>query len=128
MAAASNLQSVITRAIGAADSVEPDLFAVELQLGDMFLLTSDGLTRYAKAEKIAAIADKQNELTAICQALIEHAKQSGGVDNITCMMLRAVEMPAADALIPVDEEAQRERMAEAAFIAQADETPSSTES
>ena len=31
MAAASNLQSVITRAIGVADQVEPDLFAANLQ-------------------------------------------------------------------------------------------------
>ena len=38
MAAASNLQSVITRAIGVADQVEPDLFAAELQPNDFILL------------------------------------------------------------------------------------------
>jgi serine/threonine protein phosphatase PrpC len=97
MAAVSNLQSVITRAIGAADAVEPDLFAVDLNLNDMFLLTSDGLTRYAKAEDIAAAAQPEAELTAICHTLIEHAKQRGGADNITCMMLRVVERPAESA-------------------------------
>ena len=78
MAAASNLQSVITRAIGTADEVEADLFAAELNLNDMFLLTSDGLTRYAKPEDIAQAASPDAELTTICQSLIDHAKQRGG--------------------------------------------------
>jgi len=116
MAAVSNLQSVITRAIGAGDSVEPDLFAVELQMGDMFLLTSDGLTRYAKADLIAGMAGGEIELTAICQRLIEHAKQSGGVDNITCMMLRVVETP--DAALAGDTEGLEERVVESAMFAQ----------
>jgi serine/threonine protein phosphatase PrpC len=98
MAKLSNLQSVITRAIGAADTVEPDLFAVDLDLNDMLLLTSDGLTRYAKADDIAAAALPDAELTTICHSLIEHAKQRGGADNITCMMLRVVERPAAEAI------------------------------
>jgi len=97
MAAASNLQSVITRAVGAADAVEPDLFAVDLNLNDMFLLTSDGLTRYAQPQEIAYHAGADAELTAICQSLIDHAKQRGGADNITCMMLRVIEKPQAEA-------------------------------
>jgi protein phosphatase len=95
MAAASNLQSVITRAIGVADTVEPDLFAAQLQVNDLLLLASDGLTRYVRADEIAEAATNGLELTAICNALIEHAKQRGGADNITCILLRAMEMPAA---------------------------------
>ncbi len=53
MAATSNLQSVITRAIGVEDLVEPDLFAAILQPNDLLLLASDGLTRYVKPEEIA---------------------------------------------------------------------------
>ncbi len=91
-AAASPLQSVITRAIGIAEAVEPDLFAVDLHAGDMLLLTTDGLTRYAQPEDIARIATPEAELAGICDVLIEHAKQGGGVDNITCMMLRVVDV------------------------------------
>jgi serine/threonine protein phosphatase PrpC len=104
MAAASNLQSVITRAVGVADTVEPDLYAASLQLNDLLLLASDGLTRYVKAEEIARDAATGSELTAICHALIEHAKERGGADNITCILLRAVEMPVGAAIeaAPVD--------------------------
>jgi serine/threonine protein phosphatase PrpC len=90
-AAASSLQSVITRAVGIANTVEPDLFAVELSLEDMLLLTSDGLTRYTEPEDIAQVASTGVELAAICHGLIDIAKQRGGADNITCVMLRVVE-------------------------------------
>jgi serine/threonine protein phosphatase PrpC len=93
MAAASKLQSVITRAIGAADTVEPDLYAAKLQPDDMLLLVSDGLTRYAQAEEIAMAVSREVDLTAICNGLIEHAKQRGGADNITCILMRVVELP-----------------------------------
>jgi serine/threonine protein phosphatase PrpC len=92
-ASLSDLQSVITRAIGAADFVEPDLFAAPVRNGDLILLTTDGLTRYANPEEIAQIAERHRDLQAICMALIDHAKQLGGVDNITCLLLRVVETP-----------------------------------
>jgi serine/threonine protein phosphatase PrpC len=98
MAAASPLQSVITRAVGAADAVEPDLFGAELSLNDMFLLTSDGLTRYVKPEEIAGLAVPEAELSAVCHGLIDLAKSRGGADNITCMMLRVIEKPQTEAV------------------------------
>jgi len=91
MAAVSHLQSVITRAIGAADSVDPDLFAADLVLDDMLLLASDGLTRYTDPQEIASVALANPDLSNICHGLIDHAKRRGGADNITCMMLRVVE-------------------------------------
>ena len=96
MAAASEFQSVITRAIGAADAVEPDLFAVPLRAHDLVLLTTDGLTRYADTETIASIAGRHGDLKAICLELVEYANQQGGVDNITCLLLRAHEVGRAD--------------------------------
>jgi serine/threonine protein phosphatase PrpC len=93
MAANSGLQSVITRAIGAAETVEPDFFAAELQPEDLLLLATDGLTRYLQPEEIASIATPQMELPAICYNLVELTKQRGGADNITCIVVRAVEAP-----------------------------------
>lgn len=89
--ATSRFQSVITRAIGATDSVEPDLFAAPVKNDDLILLTTDGLTRYASPEQIAQLTGEQRDLRASCLALIEHAKQLGGADNITCLLVRVVE-------------------------------------
>jgi protein phosphatase len=66
------------------------LYAATLQPDDMLLLTSDGLTRYAHTEEIAHAAATESDLTKICSNLIEYAKQRGGADNITCILLKAV--------------------------------------
>jgi serine/threonine protein phosphatase PrpC len=93
-AKASPLQSVITRAIGTAESVEPDIFKGDLEAGDIVLLTSDGLTRYADAKAIAALILSCSTLAEACQALIDRAKQQGAVDNVTCLLVQ---------LLPADE-------------------------
>jgi serine/threonine protein phosphatase PrpC len=90
-AGASPLQSLITRAIGTAESVEPDLFSAALEPGDMVLLTTDGLTRYADADAIAKIVLANPELQQACQMLINIAKEQGAVDNVTCLLLRFAE-------------------------------------
>jgi protein phosphatase len=102
-AAHSDLQSVITRAIGIGESVEPDFFAVELMPEDLLLLATDGLTRYAQRDDIARIASSGADLLAICHELIDYAKQKGGADNITCMMLNATEIPSSGVADEVQE-------------------------
>jgi protein phosphatase len=87
-AGSSPLQSLITRAIGTAESVEPDLFTAAVEPGDIVLLTTDGLTRYADAEAIAHLVLGNPDLSQACQALIDTAKEQGAVDNVTCLLLR----------------------------------------
>ncbi|HEX3435863.1 MAG TPA: Stp1/IreP family PP2C-type Ser/Thr phosphatase [Pseudacidobacterium sp.] len=94
-AGASPLQSLITRAIGTTESVEPDLFSAALEPGDVVLLTTDGLTRYADADAIAKILSENSDLEQTCQALINTAKEQGAVDNVTCLLLRFLEEGAA---------------------------------
>ncbi len=90
-AGSSPYQSVITRAIGAEESVEPDIFTGNLEPGDILLLTSDGLTRYADANKIASLILASENLTTACQALIDEAKNHGAVDNVTCLLVQFLE-------------------------------------
>ena len=87
-AGSSPLQSLITRAIGTAESVEPDLFTAELEPNDIVLLTTDGLTRYADADTIASLVLATSDLQQSCQSLIDMAKQCGAIDNVTCLLLR----------------------------------------
>jgi serine/threonine protein phosphatase PrpC len=92
-AATSSLQSIITRAIGAEDKVDPDLYGAELQHGDILLLASDGLTRYVQPEEIETVVRTGVDLTANCQEFIDIAKRRGGVDNITCILLHVIQKP-----------------------------------
>jgi serine/threonine protein phosphatase PrpC len=80
------MQSIITRAIGIESEVEPDIFTVDLKPNAAVLLATDGLTRHVQAHEIAAVFAAV-EPPLVCASLIELAKERGGHDNITCMLL-----------------------------------------
>jgi protein phosphatase len=83
------MESVITRAVGAAAEVQPDFFSIDLKPGIGVLLATDGLTRYFVQDDIASILVASTFETA-CSNLIHMAKQRGGQDNITCILLLAL--------------------------------------
>jgi protein phosphatase len=83
------MESIITRAVGVAAEVQPDFFSVDLTPGTAVLLATDGLTRYLVADEIAAILNASS-FESSCASLIDLAKQRGGQDNITCILLLAL--------------------------------------
>jgi serine/threonine protein phosphatase PrpC len=83
------MESVITRAVGVSPDVQPDFYSVDLKPGIGVLLATDGLTRYFVENEIAAILAASTFETA-CANLISMAKQRGGQDNITCILILAL--------------------------------------
>ncbi len=86
----SPLRNVITRALGTQSQVTPDIFEFEAEPGDLFMLSSDGLSRElsdAEIENLLGGADEPS-LRALCSRLVEAAKKAGGHDNITCLLVR----------------------------------------
>lgn len=87
----SQLQNVIVRALGSEDSVEPDLEDREFTPGDTLLLCSDGMSRFVKESTMVEVLSHASTLEEACELLIAAAKQGGSDDNITCLLLRALE-------------------------------------
>jgi protein phosphatase len=90
----SPLRNVITRALGTQCRVTPDIFELEAEAGDLFLLCSDGLTRELSDPMIRSILETDEvdpSLDLLCARLVEAAKKAGGHDNITCILVRASE-------------------------------------
>lgn len=85
----NGMESVITRAVGVNAEVQPDFFSVDLHPGTTLLLATDGLTRYLLQDEIALVLIN-SPFEATCSNLIQIAKERGGQDNITCVLLRAV--------------------------------------
>jgi serine/threonine protein phosphatase PrpC len=85
------MQNVIVRALGSEDSVEPDLADLSLEENDTLLLCSDGLSRYVKDNEMLDVIGRIDNLDDACAGLIEAAKTGGSDDNITCLLIRAVE-------------------------------------
>lgn len=89
----SPMRNLITRAIGAQATVEPEVRRCQSLEGDLYLLASDGLTRDLADEEIAAILSRvpadvsQTTLYAACRELVKAANAKGGGDNITVMLV-----------------------------------------
>jgi protein phosphatase len=83
------MESVITRAVGASAEINPDFFSVDLSSGTAVLMVTDGLTRYLLQDEIVAVLNA-SPFASACANLIEVAKQRGGQDNITCILLLAL--------------------------------------
>ena len=86
-------RNVITRAIGADRSVEPDVTEIQVIAGDLLLMCSDGLTGMLTDDQIAfalhASAQRPEEdLTQTAGELVDAANRAGGTDNITVVLVR----------------------------------------
>ena len=85
----SPFKNVITRALGTQIAITPDVFELETEPGDLFLLCSDGLTRELSDPTIEWILKLDLPLEDMCARLVDAANDAGGNDNITCMLVRA---------------------------------------
>ena len=84
-------KNVITRALGIGPSVDVDLRKERAQIGDVYVLCSDGLHGLVTDEEIAEIVDTNESLTDACASLIDLANDNGGRDNITVVLVRIEE-------------------------------------
>lgn len=80
-------KNIITRAVGAADTVEPDFFRVELSEGELVLLCTDGLTNMLDDEQIRMIVMEAGDLVEKTERLIAAANEAGGKDNISVILV-----------------------------------------
>jgi serine/threonine protein phosphatase PrpC len=80
--------NVITRALGVEPTVDVDLVVDDVQLGDLFLLCSDGLHGFVTDERIRQIVTGTDVLTNACSELVAAANENGGGDNITAVLVR----------------------------------------
>ncbi len=83
----SSQRNIITRAIGTADKVKPDIKVLATAAGDRFLLCSDGLTDMVDDEAIEAIMSRGQDLQSTAKTLVDTANASGGRDNITVILV-----------------------------------------
>jgi len=84
-------RSVITRALGIDPEVEFDLFTYKLQVGDRLLLCSDGLSDVVEPAQIRKVLLKVPSAQRAARELVSVANANGGPDNITVIVVDAVD-------------------------------------
>ena len=92
-------RNVITRALGNKRTVDIDLSQTDVQQGDIFLLCSDGLSSMITNDEIAAVLNLPEATSRqMVSELIQQANEAGGLDNITALIIRVLNVPDTDAL------------------------------
>jgi PPM family protein phosphatase len=92
-AEASDLQNVLTRALGPSEAVIVDADEHVLMPGDTLLLCTDGVSRMVTDEEIASTLITSLAAQQAAEKLIELANENGGVDNSTAIVVRFPQEP-----------------------------------
>lgn len=88
-------RNTITRAVGAADTLELDEETLEVNDGDMFLLCSDGLSNEVSEQEMCNALVCGNCRQA-SETLVDMALDHGGRDNISAVVVRAEDLYSAE--------------------------------
>lgn len=80
-------RNVLTMALGADKTLDPETGDLETVPGDRFLLCSDGLHGMIPDRDIARILTADWDINARCDSLVEAALDAGGTDNVTVLIL-----------------------------------------
>jgi protein phosphatase len=81
-------KNVISRALGAEESVEVDLKTMEVENGTCFLLCSDGITRHIPDHELEVMLTADDDLAAVCEELKRRCYERGAEDNLTAVIVR----------------------------------------
>lgn len=84
------MRHVLTMAIGASTPLTVNYYSIPLQDGALVLLCSDGLHGVLEAPQLERIlrGGQQGGLEEVCRELIAAAKDAGGPDNVTVVLVR----------------------------------------
>ncbi len=97
--------NVITRAIGAGSDAVADYWMIPAERGDRVLVCSDGLSNELPSDDIAQILTEVDDPQQAAVRLVREAMVNGGNDNITAIVIDALEVSSTDDTHPgVDDE------------------------
>ena len=84
-------RNVLTRAVGIDPDTQADVRTCAVEADDLYLLCSDGLTDMLTDDEVReTLVSCRGRIGAGAQRLVERANQSGGLDNISVIVVRVV--------------------------------------
>ncbi|KAA1424875.1 serine/threonine-protein phosphatase [Mumia zhuanghuii] len=87
-------RSLILRVLLGRDESEPDLTMIEPQVGDRYLLCSDGLSDMVDDHGIADVLRSAPNVDAAAVDLVQRALAAGGADNVTVILGEMIDLDA----------------------------------
>ena len=84
------MRHVLTMAVGTAEELRVTCQVIDLREGDQILLCSDGLHGVIDENILRDAMDSPKSLPEKCHYLVDAAKENGGPDNITVVLIQSV--------------------------------------
>ncbi len=81
-------KNVISRALGAEDSVEADMKTIEVEDGSAFLLCTDGITRHIPDSELRELLSSGDAPNNICEEMKRRCYERGAEDNLTAVIVQ----------------------------------------
>jgi protein phosphatase len=87
----SNIKNLVTRALGVEEFVLLEINEYPVELGDVYLMCSDGLSDMVQDAAIAKILNTDGGMEHKVQMLVDAANDNGGRDNISVLTVEVQE-------------------------------------
>jgi protein phosphatase len=84
------MRHVLTMAVGVGENVRVRYYAVQLDIGDMLMICSDGLHGVVAEDNVEDALNSEGTLDEKCRELIAAAHAAGSPDNVTVLLIRAL--------------------------------------
>ena len=82
-------KNIITRALGTEYILDVDLYEFDILDGDFIVLCTDGLSNMVTDKDILDAIRNNSDVNIICERLVVMARENGGLDNITVIIIKA---------------------------------------
>lgn len=89
----SDDQSYLVRAMGLDVSLDVDCATTEIEAGDIYLLTTDGLHDFVSEQDVIALLQSSKDYENLCKELADKALANQSNDNISCQLLHIDSLP-----------------------------------
>ncbi len=89
-------KTYLARAMGGEHEVHFDYASLGVEVGDLFVLTSDGVHEFMNREQLMTLACATNGAEAVATSIVDAAIEAGSNDNASCQIIRIQELPNQD--------------------------------
>ena len=90
----SRIQNILTKALGLKSEILCDAILVKAQLGDIYVLCSDGVNKGLSDKEIEQIVQKNLSAGKLAHEIVKVSAGKDGKDNVSCVVCKI--MPAKD--------------------------------
>jgi len=93
----SETRNYLSRAMGIDLHLDIDYKTMSLELGDIFVMTTDGVHDFVSDGQLKQLITANRSLDEVASDIVSQALQAGSDDNVTCQLLRIDQLPAQQA-------------------------------